>query len=424
MDKDGNIDMKAIEETNPELLKLITYRIPTEDKYSMAPCKIVGFMPREAGDIIMLPYELTTIDGSDFDIDKRYVMRKDYRIIVDDYKTSKYLYNRAIKELNITDKEKLKNDISIFLSLKKRDDGEKFFTSIDKTLDKFYNNKEDMKHCYTTAKVEEGSKQFNDNEIVNMSWAVLTNPTSADKMLNPGGFELQKKVGYTIAAYKNPANADISWDELHAMDTDKLKKLSYVKKDLAWFDTQMQFYKQNSAAASLIGIFAVNKIAHAVLETDKFYIDIPQICGNGFNIAGTEFEDRMEVDPRYDSKGNIIGKVLGSLVGASADAVKDPVLNLMNINITTAGILNTMVRLGLPFEDAAMFLSQDIISRVLDEFNKRNLSNYVTIDDLVKEFTDEIAADEHISTGDAINSEPIYKQELIDGLKVECQVCD
>lgn len=417
MDKDGNIDMKAIEETNPELLKLITYRIPTEDKYSMAPCKIVGFMPREAGDIIMLPYELTTIDGSDFDIDKRYVMRKDYRIVVDDYKTSKYLYNRAIKELNIIDKEKLKNDISTFLSLKKRKDGEKFFTSIDKTLDKFYNDKEGMKHCYTTTKVEEGSKQFNDNEIVNMSWAVLTNPTSADKMLNPGGFELQKKVGYSIAAYKNPANADVSWDELHAMDTDKLKKLSYVKKDLAWFDTQMQFYKQNSAAASLIGIFAVNKIAHAVLETDKFYIDIPQICGSGFNIAGTEFEDRMEVDPRYDSKGNIIGKVLGSLVGASADAVKDPVLNLMNINITTAGILNTMVRLGLPFEDAAMFLSQDIISRVLDEFNKRNLSNYVTIDDLVKEFTDEIAADEHISTGDAINSEPIYKQELIDGLK-------
>lgn len=417
IDKDGNIDMDAIEETNPEMLNLITYRIPTEDKYSMAPCKIVGFMPRQAGETIMFPYELTAIDGSDFDIDKRYVMRKDYRIIVDNDKVFKYLYKRALKELSIIDKDELKNKISTFLDLKKREDGERFFDSTDKALDNFYNDKEGMKHCYTTAKVSKNSKQFNDNEIVNMSWAVLTNPTSADKMLNPGGFELQKKVGYAIAAYKNPANANVSWQELQAMKTKELKKLSYTQKDLAWFDTQMQFYKQNSAAATLIGIFAVNKIAHAVLEADDFYIDIDEICGTGFNIADTHFDGRMKVDPRYDANGNLIGKVLGSLVGASADAVKDPVLNLMNINSTTAGMLNTMVRLGLPFEDAALFLSQDIIIKVIDEFNKRNLSSYASINDVVKDFLDDIAADEHFTDESTINYEAISKKELLDGLK-------
>lgn len=417
MDENGNIDIKAIEETNPEMLKLITYRIPTEDKYSMAPCKIVGFMPREAGDTIMLPYELTTIDGSDFDIDKRYVMRKDYRIIVDNYKASKYLYNRAIKELGSNDKDALKNKIGTFLDLKKRKDGERFFDSFDKELDKFYNNKKGMKHCYTTAPVDKNSKQFNDNEIVNMSWAVLTNSTSADKMLNPGGFELQKKVGYMVAAYKNPANANVSWSNLHAMKVDELKKLSYTQKDLAWFDTQMQFYKQNSAAASLIGIFAVNKIAHAVLEADKFYIDINEICGDGFTIAGTDFHNRMKVDPRYDTNGNIIGKVLGSLVGASADAVKDPVLNLMNINITTAGMLNTMVRLGVPFEDAALFLSQDIVTRVIDEFNKRNLSNFASIDDVIEDFMKDIEKETGVSEDSNIAKEAISKEELINGLR-------
>lgn len=417
MDENGNIDIKAIEETNPEMLKLITYRIPTEDKYSMAPCKIVGFMPREAGDTIMLPYELTTIDGSDFDIDKRYVMRKDYRIIVDNYKASKYLYNRAIEELGSNDKDTLKNKISIFLDLKKRKDGESFFDSFDKELNKFYNDKKGMKHCYTTAPIDKNSKQFNDNEIVNMSWAVLTNPTSADKMLNPGGFELQKKVGYMVAAYKNPANANVSWNNLHAMKVDELKKLSYTQKNLAWFDTQMQFYKQNSAAASLIGIFAVNKIAHAVLEADKFYIDINEICGDGFTIAGTDFHNRMKVDPRYDTNGNIIGKVLGSLVGASADAVKDPVLNLMNINITTAGMLNTMVRLGVPFEDAALFLSQDIVTRVIDEFNKRNLSNFTSIDDVIEDFMKEIEKETGVSEDSNIAKEAISKEELIDGLR-------
>lgn len=432
MDENGNIDMKAIEETNPELLKLITYRIPTEDKYSMAPCKIVGFMPREAGDIIMLPYELTTIDGSDFDIDKRYVMRKDYRIVESKKKIGKYLYKKAEEfianekkaPLTHDNKGTLHNKVDTFLDTIDRSDADKLLSErLDKELKKLYqeirNDKETMKHCYTTAKVAKDSKQFNDNEIVNMSWAVLTNPTSADKMLNPGGFELQKKVGYMVAAYKNPANADVSWNSLHAMKVGELKDLSYTQKDLAWFDTQMQFYKQNSAAASLIGIFAVNKIAHAVLEADKFYIDIPQICGNGFNIAGTEFEDRMEVDPRYDSKGNIIGKVLGSLVGASADAVKDPVLNLMNINITTAGMLNTMVRLGLSFEDAALFLSQDIVTRVIDEFNKRNLSNFAFIDDVVSDFMKEIEKRTGLSEDGAIAFEGISKEELIDGLRAK-----
>ena len=64
-DENGIIDVKAIEKLNPDLLKMIGYRIPTEDKYSTFPCKIVGFMPSEAGEAIMLPYEITLITGSD-----------------------------------------------------------------------------------------------------------------------------------------------------------------------------------------------------------------------------------------------------------------------------------------------------------------------------------------------------------------------
>ena len=68
MDAKGNIDVEAMEKTNPDLLKMIGYRIPSEDKYSLAPIKIVGFMPKEAGDGIMLPYEITLITGSDRDV--------------------------------------------------------------------------------------------------------------------------------------------------------------------------------------------------------------------------------------------------------------------------------------------------------------------------------------------------------------------
>lgn len=50
---------------NEEMFKAIAYRIPTEDKYSMMPIKIVGFVPKSAGEVIILPKEITQLTGSD-----------------------------------------------------------------------------------------------------------------------------------------------------------------------------------------------------------------------------------------------------------------------------------------------------------------------------------------------------------------------
>lgn len=50
-----------------DLRKLIGYRVPTENKYSMAPLYIKGFLPQQNGSAIMLPAEITTLSGSDFD---------------------------------------------------------------------------------------------------------------------------------------------------------------------------------------------------------------------------------------------------------------------------------------------------------------------------------------------------------------------
>lgn len=72
VDENGKPDIKKFEELGID--RLLGYRIPTEDKYSMLPLKIVGFLPRESGGAIMLPPEITTITGSDFDVDKMYIM--------------------------------------------------------------------------------------------------------------------------------------------------------------------------------------------------------------------------------------------------------------------------------------------------------------------------------------------------------------
>ena len=414
---DGTINVDVINVVDPELLKMVSYRIPTEDKYSCAPMKVVGFMPREAGDAIMLPYELTEIDDSDFDVDKRYVMRKDIPIKTKRRKDIEgELFKRASESYAKAHNSKTNNQwigeqVRMFL------DNPQKMKSTDKFMQWLYGQYQQVAY-YTDAPTS--GRMYRDNKIIDMTYAVLTNQMTADKILNPGGFDALKKMGYMVAAYKNPANKGISWNALQGMSIDELKKLSYTDKDLTFADTQVQFYKQNSAAALLIGVFAVNKVAHAILESNDIFLDVSEICGNDdFTIAGTTFGGRMQIDQKYDREGTLIGKTLGSLVSASADAVKDPILNLMNINMITAGMLNTMLRLGMTFNDAALFLSQDVIERLLNQFNRENLSNYVSLDSLINKWLDEYRRKYNIDDSSNINTEPLSTEELVNGLTSE-----
>lgn len=65
---------KLGKEKADKLLKAIGYRIPTEDKYSIFPIKIMGFMPAIAGCTIMMPSDIVEMSGTDFDIDKLFLM--------------------------------------------------------------------------------------------------------------------------------------------------------------------------------------------------------------------------------------------------------------------------------------------------------------------------------------------------------------
>lgn len=581
-DKDGIIDVGAIELLAPELLKMISYRIPTEDKYSIAPMKLMGFLPKEAGDGIMFPYELTGIDDSDFDVDKRYVMLWDYQIasrvepkenesMTDAEKSyiqnnRKSIVNELAKAINLTAKasaseiEEIEKEVNAEAESKvktaTRIHNERLRAierrnsmaedAIDNT--EFSKNEEKNEEIYDK-KVEKLEKQYdkavareeqnyqeklanieqekidnlsnkvselerqkvrdriirfldedrfensshddaltrairkaylnymykvvpnpdkraqNNNKILDLTWDVLTDESMAHQLLNPGGFEDWKNAGYKIAAYK--ANPYATWEELGELENGDLSKMFKQQHDLTFVDAQIQFYKQNAAAASLLGIFAVNKIAHATLEADHLLIAVDEFCSGvdenhpiriaGFTFGGyrdkdgkplmslsefkeakkeqpevyehmeygdyltlnadPRFTNRMFIDPRYDKNGKLVGKTLGSGVGASADAAKDPFLDLINVNLSTINVMTTMLRLGMPFEDAALFLSQGVLSEVLEEFNKENLTGWTSLSSIISAKLADIAERNNIGEDAPIESEELSKEELIRGLR-------
>ena len=78
--KDGEVDIEAIQKHAPELLDIVANRIPTEDKYSMFSIRIKGFTPQSMGGVIIMPPEALTISGFDFDIDKLFFMSREFNI--------------------------------------------------------------------------------------------------------------------------------------------------------------------------------------------------------------------------------------------------------------------------------------------------------------------------------------------------------
>lgn len=42
-----------------DALQAVAYRVPTEDKYSIIPIEVKGFLPRSMGGNIILPPEVT-----------------------------------------------------------------------------------------------------------------------------------------------------------------------------------------------------------------------------------------------------------------------------------------------------------------------------------------------------------------------------
>lgn len=434
-DKNGVINMQALEMLDPDLLKMIGYRIPTEDKYSMAPLKIVGFLPREAGDGIMLPNDITLLTGSDFDVDKEYLMRKVYDIKRNKIKRSemhRILYDELVNsqkgKLTYELRSKLNELVEEFLddpfdssTLVNQKTTEGYLSMTKGAYNKLLRTY--LQNMYTVERPTEG-RTYRNNKIVDMTYEVLTHETSADKMLNPGGFDQQKRMGYLVSAYRQHSDK-YTWDQLQSMSIDQLKDLNNSSKNLSYVDTHIQFYKQNSAAGALIGIFAVNRIAHAVLESgssdgsSSYMMNVDNVCKltRNFTVAGMEFGGFMPFDMRYDRNGQLIGKVMGSLVASAVDAVKDPVLNLMNINSNTANILNTLVRMGMPFDNAALFLSQSVVADVLADFSRENITGYISLSKAIQNRIDQIKKDAEIDEVSDLNKEELTYEELIEGLK-------
>lgn len=373
-----------------ELRQLIGYRIPTEDKYSMAPLYIKGFLPAQYGSIIMLPAEITKIAGSDFDIDKMYVMLPEF-----DFKE---VFNKKQFIKDFRDKYNPTVDYNYLDSTYAEIvNGKIAFSenSIEMEMFDFYTENKDKYITKKLVKVEydyskpakSQNRRARNNALIDMMWGVLTNPDTASKLLKPGSFEYQKKAARIVdilnSFTKNNLAKILQCPEgeiintLISLNSESLNKLvnkSKKKLDPLSPSTQLYFHQQNMTGAKLIGIYANHNASHALIQHTEL-----ELTNNGdFILNGKKLTSlhRMQNDDKEFISNNNAG-----FLSASVDNAKDPILASLNQNTFTADATMLLSRLGYNPIEIGLLMRQPIVMDITKTYfrESRNGKSKATI---------------------------------------------
>ena len=372
-----------------DLRKLIGYRVPTEDKYSMAPLYIKGFLPQQNGSSIMLPAEITTLSGSDFDVDKLYIMLPEFRIrkynmrqAREDYAKMNAVFNQVMSKFT---NSQLAED---FLNADTNDFKEWFEENKSKyKLDRpsIYKVKYDFNKS-----PQENSLESRNNLLIDMMYGVLTNADTASKILNPGGFDYQKRAARIMTILNASYESDLikalqevgvslnktvkKGDKIYPkpivsylfdldLETlDKLAKKTVVKMDPLSPRTQVQLHQQNMTGAKLIGIYANHNANHALMQHTQLELDEEN---GSFVLNGkrlTSLHGIRNGDREFISKNN------AGFLAASVDNVKDPVLAALNQNTFTADAAMLLSRLGYNPVEIGLLMMQPVVQEITQTY--------------------------------------------------------
>jgi len=378
--------------------KLVGYRIPTEDKYSMAPLIVKGFLPQQNGSTIMLPADITQIAGSDFDIDKMFLMIPEFRNIP-------RVHWNAFKRLVMQNKAfKEWGERNIDITIDEIKNGNIAFSENSPEMH-LYDYYVQVKDAITTQQIEkvrydstksvqENGRAARNNLLIDIIHGILTNVDTSEKIHNPGNFDrvkLQARITEIITnkdvlsefqEYFNLGDnleltistlLDISkknqLDKVDEFLKDYKKKHNTTRSQLT-IDTFCYNHTQNMTGGALIGMYANNTTMQAKYQHSSLAIK----DNLNFFINGRRIQSLHDA---ISGLGERISSNCAQFSAASVDNVKDPVLAKLLQNTSTANITGFMLRAGMSVEEISLMFAQPLVRRcILDTGSLDTLEEY------------------------------------------------
>lgn len=382
-----------------KLLEIVGFRIPTQGPVSIDAIKVKGFLPPQAGDIIVLPTEIVKKAGSDYDIDKMQLYIPNYyttlegRVVYIDNNTqyevykkemNKVLINRFKKNLFkaytteegyvVNYQRKTRNVLEIIVNqaLKSKSDPyDEISTLLDETIDREQDN--DIESELIMAKgnlntVKESIQQKISNrtefEIMQIQNDMIT--TFRDIMLSPDNYEMMTgSIDSTLfddyatlvqlkEQYPNEDLSGVIADMETGMSLEKAlsknsKKLS-VSKNVSLHNLADRSYlnniaKQNMDGAGAVGMAALASTFHIISTMEDFKVTIPKIrikvgrdaddYSAAINLSHNKAEEGISLSHQKDANG---GNRIGDILSLFVNAAVDNAKDpkLGKLNMTPA----------------------------------------------------------------------------------------
>lgn len=440
LEDDGSININKKDSNGKPIVpekyrEAIGYRIPTEDKYSMIPIRVKGFLPRQVGSVIILPEEITTTTGSDFDVDKIYMMYHslnfkniyDIKAAWDDFyksnpdivesieKSKRENFKRAMDEaieknpeadLDQYDMDELFEDFikpyknyewvegvkeafsARFNLVKDRYLSQKSIEVVtynDADIDLSDSNENRKVDIYRQAK--KNTKAQRDSMMIDLMWSVLTNSDTVGKMINPGNFDEQKRNARIVNLLDSLSLNEI--DKLGGINKILNLSLKEANKMLEKYgkivnpltpDTWITYQQRNMSGAGLVPMAATQNASHALTQlTKNFGLKKPyRFIFNGKRLGS--------LNSVKSADGKFISRNVCSYLAAFVDNAKDPVAGDLNINNNTANLAFLLLRIGNSPITTSLILRQPAMVKVMRYVNSGRYSMSQAIEEAMEDY--------------------------------------
>ena len=440
LEDDGSININKKDSNGKPIVpekyrEAIGYRIPTEDKYSMIPIRVKGFLPRQVGSVIILPEEITTTTGSDFDVDKIYMMYHslnfkniyDIEAAWDDFyksnpnivesieKSKRENFKRAMDEaikknpeadLDQYDMDELFEDFikpyknyewvggvkeafsARFNLVKDRYLSQKSIEVVtynDADIDLSDSNENRKVDIYRQAK--KNTKAQRDSMMIDLMWSVLTNSDTVGKMINPGNFDEQKRNARIVNLLDSLSLDEI--DKLGGINKILNLSLKEANKMLEKYGkivnpltpgTWITYQQRNMSGAGLVPMAATQNASHALTQlTKNFGLKKPyRFIFNGKRLGS--------LNSVKSADGKFISKNVCSYLAAFVDNAKDPVAGDLNINNNTANLAFLLLRIGNSPITTSLILRQPAMMKVIKYVNSGRYSMNQAIEEAIEDY--------------------------------------
>ena len=377
-DKDGNT---LLEKKFPNALSILAYRIPTERDYSMINLRVKRFSQKTAGGTIKVPAQGTTIAGFDFDIDKLYFMRNEYR--------QRELSSSEVAEIWKEFYETYSNIKDVLKEAREED---------TESLDRLYKywDKAGLPYSYKEAFAQfiadrgyisfesydfsksplDNTRAARNNMLIKLIQERLMDYETFEQRYTPGGFANASKAARTLRellfgnleGIVSRGTVDFNAIAERAKDSKSDPEPNYDPSNPM---TIITYNQQNQVAGKLIGIFANQNTNHAFSSLmSEFTLKDP------IRFAGHSYNDLLHAPEGIDVDLNV-----AEFLAASVDAVKDPVLNFLNLNTITADAGAVLARIGYTTQEIGLLFNQPIIKEICEY----SFNNGVTADMAMRE---------------------------------------